>query len=185
MKQYTRKQITEAIAYWQKQLKLGNCKKINEWDDTHLPKGRVKHHETGKPKRYWVAVDEFSDNLNIYSFFVDSSLNRRTIANNVQPLFTSQDFTKAVDIAKRAVAKWPNWYVFIGVDDSSRGMMTQKNHLRSAVVDIWSPKLKFWERGTVYEAQETTSKRYTKKQITEAIAYWEKQLKVGNYKKVD
>ena len=29
-KQYTKKQITEAIAYWQKQLKLGNYKKVNE-----------------------------------------------------------------------------------------------------------------------------------------------------------
>lgn len=27
--------------------------------------------------------------------------------------------------------------------------------------------------------------KYTKKQITEAIAYWEKQLKAGNYKKPD
>ena len=27
-------------------------------------------------------------------------------------------------------------------------------------------------------------KKYTKKQITEAIAYWEKQLRAGNYKKV-
>ena len=28
-------------------------------------------------------------------------------------------------------------------------------------------------------------KKYTKKQITEAIAYWEKQLRAGNYKKVN
>lgn len=28
-------------------------------------------------------------------------------------------------------------------------------------------------------------KTYTKKQITEAIAYWEKQLRAGNYKKVN
>lgn len=31
----------------------------------------------------------------------------------------------------------------------------------------------------------TMKKQYTKKQITEAIAYWEKQLKLGNYKRVD
>lgn len=28
-------------------------------------------------------------------------------------------------------------------------------------------------------------KQHTKKQITEAIAYWQKQLKAGNYKKLD
>lgn len=28
-------------------------------------------------------------------------------------------------------------------------------------------------------------KKYTRKQISEAIAYWEKQLKKGNYKKVN
>ena len=33
-KQYTKKQITEAIAYWKKQLKNGNYKKVNESKDT-------------------------------------------------------------------------------------------------------------------------------------------------------
>ena len=28
-------------------------------------------------------------------------------------------------------------------------------------------------------------KKYTKKQITEAISYWQKQLRAGNYKKVN
>lgn len=32
-KKYTKKQITEAIAYWQKQLKAGNYKKVNESTD--------------------------------------------------------------------------------------------------------------------------------------------------------
>ena len=31
-KKYTKKQITEAIAYWEKQLKLGNYKTLNESD---------------------------------------------------------------------------------------------------------------------------------------------------------
>ena len=30
MKQYTKKQIQEAINYWEKQLSLGNYKKLNE-----------------------------------------------------------------------------------------------------------------------------------------------------------
>lgn len=51
-KRYTKKQIAEAIAYWERQLRENNCKKINEWDDTHLPKGRVDYHKTEKPKRY-------------------------------------------------------------------------------------------------------------------------------------
>lgn len=29
-KQYTRKQIVEAINYWKKQIRLGNYKKLNE-----------------------------------------------------------------------------------------------------------------------------------------------------------
>ena len=31
---YTKKQIIEAIAYWQKQLDLGNYRKINEGSET-------------------------------------------------------------------------------------------------------------------------------------------------------
>ena len=30
MKKYTKKQITEAITYWKKQLRAGNYKKVNE-----------------------------------------------------------------------------------------------------------------------------------------------------------
>lgn len=30
MKKYTKKQIIEAIAYWEKQIRLGNYRKINE-----------------------------------------------------------------------------------------------------------------------------------------------------------
>ena len=35
-KTYTKKQITEAIAYWEKQLKLGNYKKVNESNDSTI-----------------------------------------------------------------------------------------------------------------------------------------------------
>ena len=35
-KQYTKKQITEAIAYWEKQLKLENYKKVNESNDSTI-----------------------------------------------------------------------------------------------------------------------------------------------------
>jgi len=35
-KQYTKKQITEAIAYWQKQLREGNYKKVNESNDSTI-----------------------------------------------------------------------------------------------------------------------------------------------------
>jgi hypothetical protein len=35
------------------------------------------------------------------------------------------------------------------------------------------------------EGTKTMKKTYTKKQITEAITYWEKQLRAGNYRKLD
>ena len=35
MKQYTKKQIQEAINYWKKQLSLGNYKKLNEDENVY------------------------------------------------------------------------------------------------------------------------------------------------------
>ena len=35
------------------------------------------------------------------------------------------------------------------------------------------------------KTKDMTKKKYTRKYITEAIAYWEKQLRDGNYKKLD
>lgn len=39
-KQYTRKQIFEAIAYWKKQLRAGNYKKLNESEEDYEAKIR-------------------------------------------------------------------------------------------------------------------------------------------------
>ena len=36
-KQYTRKQIREAISYWKKQLAKGNYRKVNEAEDEFDP----------------------------------------------------------------------------------------------------------------------------------------------------
>ena len=38
---------------------------------------------------------------------------------------------------------------------------------------------------TVIEKRDNMKKTYTKRQIAEAIAYWEKQLRAGNCKKLD
>lgn len=37
----------------------------------------------------------------------------------------------------------------------------------------------------LHDRRNTMNKRYTKKQILESIKYWEKQLRDGNYKKLD
>jgi hypothetical protein len=39
-KQYTRKQITEALAYWEKQLRIGNYRKLNESKEDYEAKIR-------------------------------------------------------------------------------------------------------------------------------------------------
>lgn len=132
---------------------------ISEWNDTHLPRGRVNRHETGIPVKYWIAVDDYSEILNNYSCFVDWSLNLTPLANNHRPTFLTVDPSKIKELAKRAVAKWPDKYVFVGVDDSSRGMQTQKNHLRASVKYFWSPKYKMWNDALTFtESEEDVAK---------------------------
>lgn len=46
-KQYTKKQIMEAIAYWKKQLKLGNYKKLDEGWGPKPQKSSKKYSEGG------------------------------------------------------------------------------------------------------------------------------------------
>lgn len=122
--------------------------------DVRLPHDRVKHHDTGLEVKYWVAVDEHSELLTNYGWFVDQNLNKIPVANNTTPSVTN-DLTKAIALAKRASAKWPDCYVMIGKDDHSRGAMTQKNHLRSgAIVDCWIPEMKFWRDGVVESCNE-------------------------------
>lgn len=57
-KQYTEKQITEAIAYWEKQLQLGNYKKVNESsEEFEKIDDIVKYLEDKKLK--WIKVVKF------------------------------------------------------------------------------------------------------------------------------
>ena len=70
-KKYTKRQIAEAIAYWKKQLKLGNYKKLNESEDQkELKKFKIRYsvtidfgpkdHMTGK-KTYHEDIIEAPD----------------------------------------------------------------------------------------------------------------------------
>ena len=139
-----------AVGMYDETESFGEDEQINEWNDTHLPRNRVNHHDTGLAKKYWVAIDEYSETLTNHGFYVDMSLNRKPVAGNQPPNFSTQDLDKVIEVAKRAQRKWPNWYVMIGIDDHSKGAMTQKNHLRGgATVDCWLPDLKFWRDGVV------------------------------------
>ena len=124
-------------------------KTIKEWNDTHLPKGRVGHHDTGLPIKYWVAIDEYNEGLSNYGFYVDEHLNKKPVANNSTPSSTT-DLAKAIEIAKKAQRKWPTWYIILAKDDHSRGVQTQKNHLRGGqAIDCWLPKYGYWRNGVV------------------------------------
>ncbi len=55
-KTYTKKQITEAIAYWKKQLELGNYKKIDEddsFDGGSMPTNRRSRYQSVEPPTYF------------------------------------------------------------------------------------------------------------------------------------
>ena len=126
---------------------------LNEWNDTHIPRGRVAHHATGKPKKYWVAVDDNSEILTNYSQFVNQSLQLTEIGGNKNPTFSTIDPAKVKELAKRCIKKWPDKYVFIGVDDTSHGVMTGKDHLRASVRYYWNPNYRMWNDADMDESE--------------------------------
>ena len=124
-------------------------KQIKEWNDTHIPRGRVGHHATGIPKKYWIAIGD-DVLINNYSEFVNQSLQLKPLAGNATPSFTTQDIMKAKELALRAVKKFPDKYVFFGVDDTSRGVMTGKNHLRASVRYYYDPTVRMWNDNELF-----------------------------------
>lgn len=62
-KQYTKKQIQEAISYWEKQLEAGNYRKVNESIDyaifqAEMPGGRTEEYDFGD---HWPTFNEICD----------------------------------------------------------------------------------------------------------------------------
>lgn len=142
-------------------MKTKKSEKLNEYSE--LPRHHARINPTGLATKYWVAIDDYSDKLTNYSMFVDQSLNQKPCGKNAVPS-TTVDKQKAVQLAKRAIAKWPNKYVFVGQDKSSHGMQTGMNHLRASTLYIWSPKYQMWndyvdESKKFDEAVVTTMKR--------------------------
>ena len=84
-KTYTKKQITEAIAYWQKQLKAGNYKKVNESEfrpsmvvDTGNDTYMITTNDDGERCIVPDTLDEIQDvidafNINMDPFIIDST----------------------------------------------------------------------------------------------------------------
>ena len=68
-KQYTKKQIEEAIAYWQKQ--LNETEQLNEarHDGKWLPKHPTHRNPTDKPTVYYLGVDD-SDDFRGYGSYI-------------------------------------------------------------------------------------------------------------------
>lgn len=142
---YTRRQLLEAIEYWQRKLNSMN----EGFTDTRLPKDRVKRHETGLSDKYWVAVEDASELLTNYGFYVSPKFERIPVSGNATPPRTTS-LEKACELASRVADRWPDKYVILGKDSSSRGVMTQKNHLRGgAVLDCWIPGMRYWRDGVV------------------------------------
>lgn len=62
-KQFTKKQITEAIAYWQKQ--LAEARHDGKW----IPSYPARRNPTDKPTVYYLGVDE-SDDFRGYGSYI-------------------------------------------------------------------------------------------------------------------
>lgn len=162
-KQYTKKQITEAIAYWQKQ--LNEAKQFNEKDadsleqnvkmdearhDGHwLPKHPTQRNPTEKPTIYYLGVDE-SDDFRGYGSYVMPNGNLTSSASNDD--FRSAAVTKVPAQLKamidKAVARYgKDKYIFVFKEAYTYGTQTHKSHARPSVIDVWYPNGQYWRYG--------------------------------------
>ena len=83
-KQYTKKQITEAIAYWKKQLKIGNYHRMNENTDIDWTKYMIK-----TAGDFVIGLEDDSPNLK--AVFVVNAIIPRTTSVRGQTWYDSND----------------------------------------------------------------------------------------------
>ena len=142
-KQYTKKQIVEAIVYWQKQLDEARH------DGIWLPKHPTHRNPTDKPTIYYLGVDD-SDDFRGYGSYI-------MVNGNLTPSASSSDFKLArvttqkstlKSMISSAIAKYGKTkHIFVFKEEYSYGTQTHKRHARPSVVDIWYPSGQYWRYG--------------------------------------
>ena len=116
-KRYTRKQITEAIAYWKKQLVEARH------DGSWLPKHPTHRNPTDKPTIYYLGVDD-SDDFRGYGSYIMPNGNLTHGASNGD--FKSAAVTKVPSSLKgmidKALAKYgKDKYIFVFKEEYTYG----------------------------------------------------------------
>lgn len=136
-KTYTKKQITEAIAYWEKQLDEARH------DGTWLPKHPTRRNVADKPTVYYIAVDEVF-NLSNYGGYVmpNGSLTDSTSNVAFNHAAKTRLPSKLKEMVSQAVKKYgKDKYVLVYKEEYSHGNQTGKDHARSGLMlDAWVPK---------------------------------------------
>lgn len=118
---------------------------------------------------------------------------------------TDKDFEQAMYVLEQTLYRKLNYgvYRFRDIDyilgevhrlwdaqhtDAGREAVFAKIRDPEAFIKYWKnveESKRASRRRTKLVKENNMKKQYTKKQITEAIAYWEKQLRAGNYKKIN
>lgn len=169
-KKFTKKQITEAIAYWEKQLE-----KLDEvqHDGTHVPRHPTRRNETDKPTVYYIGVDEYSDNFSQYGHYVmpNGGLTRDASSSSFKSAGVTKVPATLRSMVEKTLAKYgKGHYIFVFKEEYSYGNQTHKRHARPAVIDIWYPKSQYWKYGfqPVEALSESCTPNDASRQIAEA-----------------
>ena len=99
-KTYTRKQIREAIAYWEKQLAKGNYRKVNEAVEVPAGTYRIVMTVDGKPvdpASVLTNVDLGNDDRTICTFVPNSGIPEEFFAND-EELYSRELYTGGAEI---------------------------------------------------------------------------------------
>ena len=148
-KQYTKKQITEAIAYWQN--KLNETEQLNEarHDGKWLPKYPTRRNPTGKPTVYYLGVDD-SDDFRGYGSYImpNGSLTHGASNDDFKSAAVTKVPASLRGMIDKAIAKYgSDKYIFVFKEEYSYGNQTHKSHARPSVIDVWYPNGQYWRYG--------------------------------------
>lgn len=146
-KQYTKKQIQEAIAHWKNVLE-----KMDEslHSGNYIPRHQAKRNPSSMRTTYYVLVDAAEDMRGYDGGYVKPDGSLTDGISNREYVYASKTVIpeNLKDIVRKALDRYGNdYFIFIQKQPYSYGNVTQKNHARPSTIDIWNPKYKYWTYG--------------------------------------
>lgn len=159
---------------------------------TPIRRGRSTNRASTRKPTFYVTIQETSNLTNYDSFAGEDGEPVGGVGQgDFRFAFKTVVPERVVEFAKRVQRLNPDMYVAVWRDRYAIGPQSRKgtNFARPGVCTMWDPKYKYWTNGlnassllleTGEGKDERPRKKYSRKQIIEAIRYWKNVLRSMN-----